>query len=143
MKAGILAMNFSLRDVRENGWFRHEATLSEEDFQEALAQTASLRGPITLELTLELSDGMVNLGGSLRGRWDLACSRCLTPRPSDFSAPLEGSFGPETDSVDAAEEIRQALLLAVPFQSLCASQCRGLCPRCGTNLNLGECPAHA
>lgn len=143
MKAGILTMNFPLRDVRENGRFRHEATLSQDDFQDALAQTAGLRGPIKLELTLELSDGMVKLGGSLRGSWDLACSRCLALRASDFCAPLEGSFGPETVSVDAAEEIRQALLLAVPFQSLCASECRGLCPRCGANLNLGVCPAHA
>ena len=134
---------FSLREVREKGRFRHDGSLPEEDFQEALAGMAELRGPISVELTLELIDGSVVFGGALRGRWDLPCKRCLTLRPDDFTTPLEGSFGREIEKLDAAEEIRQTLVLAVPLQSLCSPDCRGLCPRCGANLNLGECRAHA
>ena len=30
-------------------------------------------------------------------------------------------------------------MLALPTRPLCAEECRGLCPRCGANLNAGPC----
>ena len=35
--------------------------------------------------------------------------------------------------------IRQEVILAVPFSPQCKADCRGLCPQCGTDLNLGAC----
>jgi uncharacterized protein len=29
--------------------------------------------------------------------------------------------------------------LALPMRIVCAESCKGLCPRCGANLNRGEC----
>ena len=36
-------------------------------------------------------------------------------------------------------------MLALPTRPLCGEECRGLCPRCGANLNAGPCgcPASA
>ena len=33
----------------------------------------------------------------------------------------------------------QVLLLNLPEQVLCKEDCKGLCPECGTNLNLKDC----
>lgn len=41
--------------------------------------------------------------------------------------------------LDVNELVRQQLLLALPTRPLCRPQCRGLCPKCGTNLNQGDC----
>jgi uncharacterized protein len=30
----------------------------------------------------------------------------------------------------------------MPFAPLCRPDCQGLCPVCGGNRNLGECPGH-
>ena len=30
-------------------------------------------------------------------------------------------------------------MLALPTRPLCGEECRGLCPRCGANLNAGPC----
>ena len=46
---------------------------------------------------------------------------------------------PEGEVVDLRPMIREELLLVVPEFPVCREDCRGLCPRCGTNLNESEC----
>ena len=45
----------------------------------------------------------------------------------------------EGDEVDLTPLIREQVLLALAERPLCAEDCRGLCPRCGANLNEGDC----
>jgi uncharacterized protein len=35
--------------------------------------------------------------------------------------------------------LREQVLLALPMKALCRLDCKGLCPQCGTNLNLKSC----
>jgi len=41
--------------------------------------------------------------------------------------------------LDLSGELRDALVLAIPFNPLCDEGCRGLCPLCGNNRNLVPC----
>jgi uncharacterized protein len=41
--------------------------------------------------------------------------------------------------VDLSGLVREAVVLAVPAQLVCSSDCRGLCPHCGHDLNTGPC----
>ncbi len=43
------------------------------------------------------------------------------------------------DSVDLTEDIREAIILAFPGYPVCRPDCKGLCSRCGKNLNRGAC----
>jgi uncharacterized protein len=38
--------------------------------------------------------------------------------------------------------VRDAVVLEMPFAPLCRTDCLGLCPACGGDRNLGECPGH-
>jgi uncharacterized protein len=38
-----------------------------------------------------------------------------------------------------ADVLKEQLLLALPLKVICQSDCRGLCPNCGANLNHEEC----
>lgn len=40
---------------------------------------------------------------------------------------------------DMIPRIREALILNLPMRFLCSSDCKGLCPHCGTDLNLRAC----
>lgn len=51
---------------------------------------------------------------------------------------LEFGFYDE-DEVDLGRIVGEQLVLALPVRFLCREDCRGLCPRCGTNLNVGTC----
>jgi uncharacterized protein len=41
--------------------------------------------------------------------------------------------------IDIRQDVRDALILAVPTKILCRKECLGLCPQCGVNLNEKKC----
>jgi uncharacterized protein len=91
------------------------------------------------------------------------CRRCLEPCTVDAEFDLEEEFYPvvligevpvddvpkeerdealsidENHILDLSEVMRQALWLATPRETLCRSDCSGLCPDCGENRNLRSC----
>jgi len=44
--------------------------------------------------------------------------------------------------LDLSTQVRDELVLAIPFNPLCQEGCKGLCPLCGSNRNVVAC-AHA
>jgi uncharacterized protein len=46
------------------------------------------------------------------------------------------------DEVDLAPLLREAMILSLPTVPLCSDECRGLCPHCGANRNVGRCGCH-
>jgi len=82
------------------------------------------------------------------------CRRCLAPVDVPISESLglvfvsEEEAGDEDDCylvprrasvLDLSEAVREELLLAVPQYAVCRDDCRGLCRRCGADLNAGPC----
>lgn len=45
----------------------------------------------------------------------------------------------EADVIDISNDVRDFSILAVPMKKLCREDCKGLCSKCGKNLNEGEC----
>ncbi len=43
------------------------------------------------------------------------------------------------DEIDIRGLVREQMLLAVPMKPLCKLDCRGICPKCGNNLNEVSC----
>jgi uncharacterized protein len=48
-------------------------------------------------------------------------------------------FEPVGRSLDLSSAVREEVILAMNSYVVCAPECRGLCPRCGKNLNEGPC----
>ncbi len=48
-------------------------------------------------------------------------------------------LSPTSHEIDITQDVRDALLLAVPTKHLCHEDCLGLCPHCGANLNFESC----
>ncbi|MBK9097830.1 MAG: DUF177 domain-containing protein [bacterium] len=46
---------------------------------------------------------------------------------------------PDTDKIELDKDVRDYALLAVPMKKLCSEDCKGLCSKCGKNLNDGPC----
>ncbi|HEY8552464.1 MAG TPA: DUF177 domain-containing protein [Thermaerobacter sp.] len=120
------------------------------------------QGPVRLQYRLtHTGEGRIWLEADLAARARLTCDRCLEPFETDLRTRYEEEYRPrpagadpdaEPDDagetrvayyddhhVDLREGIRQSLLLAMPWKQLCRRGCRGLCPRCGKNLNEGPC----
>ena len=82
------------------------------------------------------------------------CTRCLTPVSTPLSLQIGALFSqdpealddpdaypvaPDATEVDVTPAIREELVLAAPRYALCREDCKGLCPHCGKDLNLGPC----
>lgn len=60
---------------------------------------------------------------------------------------MEASFDPGTadeevyegKELDLSPAVREQILLSAPESPVCSEDCRGLCPKCGKDLNEGEC----
>jgi uncharacterized protein len=109
--------------------------------------------PVVGDLTLESVVEGVFVHGSIGGRFAMRCARCLKEFERDFDLSLDEMYvrepGPEDDYVldpdltlDPEPMVRDAVVLEMPFSPLCTLDCLGLCPVCGGDRNLGECPGH-
>jgi uncharacterized protein len=96
----------------------------------------------------------VHVRGQVRGRAQSTCHRCLGrfERPLDASFDLvlqKGGAADESEDLVAIPEaaaeydlvphVREAVILEEPMRLLCRPDCRGLCLRCGADLNQGPC----
>ena len=48
-------------------------------------------------------------------------------------------FLPESGYMDLQDLVREYLVMEIPYAPICKEDCKGLCPICGKNLNLGPC----
>jgi uncharacterized protein len=88
-------------------------------------------------------------------RLRLVCSRCLEPVEHQLSFHISENFVEEEKGVSAADDgedilfrdktidifpaVQRNLFLNIPMKPLCGEDCAGLCPKCGKNLNEGDC----
>jgi uncharacterized protein len=91
--------------------------------------------------------------GRIRTRVAGQCRRCLEPAEVQLDQPVRLLFTedqgaddpgavvipPRTGELDLGQAIREELILAAPEFPLCREDCRGLCSRCGADLNQGPC----
>lgn len=104
--------------------------------------------PLRIELLLESIVEGVFATGSISGRVELSCARCLQPVERELRVevaelfshqPDEDAYAIRDDTLDLEPMVRDAIVLALPFSPLCRPDCAGLCERCGGDRNRGEC----
>jgi len=84
------------------------------------------------------------------------CSRCLKKYSQTLKADVRFLLKEEKDQIILESEerenqvlsgnffklddlVRESLILSIPLKSLCKENCKGLCPTCGTDLNVTTC----
>ena len=45
----------------------------------------------------------------------------------------------DADQIEISKDVRDYIILSVPMKRLCKEDCKGLCYKCGKNLNEGKC----
>ena len=110
--------------------------------------------------TVTRSTGSYRIEACVKGQVRSECHRCL----GSFELPVDTTFtfilsrGEQAPSPGEVEEedivtipvtgettfdicprVREAIILEIPIKLLCREDCRGVCRKCGANLNEGEC----
>lgn len=152
-------MEVVLLDIPPEGLtvsFQEEATALE-----LIVAGARFIEPVTAELFLEKTGDAVRVTGQLSLSVMLECAGCLREFPAAFAIPVDAHYLPGrpsvvtgvhpmpaeeaenyyyTDNVVLLDElVREEALLVIPYRPECRPVCRGLCPQCGQDLNMGTC----
>ena len=111
-----------------------------------------VEGTVKFTGTITNTGDVLLLQGKVQALVNRICGRCLQEFSRTSTAEVLERYYPvgkeeETadgfaysgDLVDIGPAIRECLVLAEPLKVLCKEDCKGLCPKCGTNLNLHSC----
>ena len=103
----------------------------------------------------------IRLRAKYSGDFEVLCARCVDPVPQHIEGEFDLLFRPtgidgeqgersiseaeteigyyEESGLVLEDVVREQVLLSLPGRTLCREDCKGLCPRCGQNLNQGSC----
>jgi uncharacterized protein len=122
----------------------------------------ALERPVEVDLEIHKRPDHIRVTGKIQAALQIACHRCL----EIYSLPLEqqvDAFLVKTERKEASEEdleleaeeleyeffdgevididflVAEQIFLVLPLKALCAEECKGICPRCGANLNVEVC----
>lgn len=152
-------MKILIADIPEEG-------LSIDLEEHIQADLFTILSPVVSRLELHKTGGEVIVSGNLETVIELQCSRCLRDFRLRMDLPMSVVYHPfeeieegaeghsarhalsndEMDmgfyrdgELDLHELLREQIILNTQMKPLCDSDCKGLCPECGTDLNTGSC----
>lgn len=95
--------------------------------------------------------GVILLEGEISTTLHCVCDRCQIPFEKEFKVIPKAVLSEEPDEeddmaypiingeIDVDEIITSAFVLDMDSLFLCRPDCKGLCPKCGADLNSGSC----
>ena len=123
---------------------------------DAIADTYSFEGDIVVRGVYVHTGRCYRFTGQISCTKSFVCDRCLEPSSlqqvhefnEEFQRGSEPVSGGEKakivnyfdgDVIDLSPVVRDVLLSDQPLNNICNADCRGLCLKCGANLNHGDC----
>ena len=131
------------------------------DLEEKLTpEEVSISCTARSRLSLNKVGTEIVITGRLKADMDLQCSRCLKDFRQTLDIPVNVVYHPIEDAgderhilkddemdmgfykgeeLDVRELLKEQVLLNEQMKPLCSERCKGICPKCGTDLNTGQC----
>ena len=113
--------------------------------------------PLKVKGDITNTAGYMRMSLTMSLQYSAECARCLSPVFGEFALDLEKTVAPrnllgdlpedklddyaiiEDGFLDIDAQLLEELEMEFPARFLCSDDCRGLCSRCGKNLNEGDC----
>jgi len=144
----LLELKKVFLNENENLNAEYEIDLRDLDFNGCLP----FKTPVRVWADAVNRAGVVGLAITAKFAYTAPCDRCgeetITDYVYSFNHTLVQSLEGENEgdyietpdfTLDLDETVITDILLELPSKYLCSEECRGLCPKCGRNLNLGDC----
>lgn len=125
------------------------------------SESVTVVSPVRAFLKIDKSGADVLVRGTVSGDVELQCGRCLKNFIMPVRSRMDVVYHPEDvnkkeesrgltadeldsefyrdDTLDTDELLLEQLILNIPMKPLCSGDCRGICPKCGTDLNIEQC----
>ena len=128
--------------------FQFELDLSDVEF----SGRYPISRPVAVRGEVRNTAGILELTLNARTTLDAVCDRCGKEFKKEKDVPFACMLAEELQNedndeielledgmVDVGDLARTAFILNMDIKTLCSEDCKGLCPRCGADLNLGPC----
>ena len=128
--------------------FQFELDLSDMEF----SGRYPINRPVAVSGEVRNTAGILELTLNARSTLDAVCDRCGKAFAQEKDVPFACMLAEELQNeendeivlledgmVDVGDLARTAFILDMDTKTLCSEDCKGLCPRCGADLNLGPC----
>lgn len=115
-------------------------------------KTLNISGDITVDGTISYTGRLFQVSGSIAFQAERVCDRCLENFTKRMAVPFEEVYQEDTAEkkeedaivfegtvIDLSMVVREMIVLADFSKALCREDCKGLCLKCGTNLNEQDC----
>lgn len=117
----------------------------------------SLTSPVRVTGKVTDKNNCMFLNAKISADYTAPCDRCLKEISETLTFDFERMISSDINSVSNDNDIdsdiiyisesgididiavTEELVLELPIYRLCKEDCKGLCPKCGKNLNQGEC----
>jgi uncharacterized protein len=122
----------------EGSTFEEEVNPSKLDLD---TEIVKFREPLKLTARVLRITNVVTADLTLNFSLYMDCSRCLNEFKVEFKKKLQLNY-PVSNSepiIDLNPDIRDEIILDYPIRPICSPVCKGLCVKCGQNLNEGKC----
>ena len=113
-------------------------------------------GNILVEVELNKIHNQIVLNAQLNMNMNFDCDRCnknvnstlntnykmvylIGTEPEDSESINLTYLPADADKIVLDNDVRDFSLLTIPMKKLCKEDCKGLCPKCGKDLNNGDC----
>ena len=145
-------MKINIKDLNEGIHEFHEEVPANEL---GLTDSDLYTHPLSLDLYIDRLENIYRIKVGIATHVRFSCDRCLEKFDQKFTESAEQIFQVGSGKLDDDDEveilpidtreieidrwIQDVFLMSRPIKLLCKPSCRGLCTRCGENLNIKQC----
>ena len=111
-----------------------------------------LKKPVEINGAVSNKASLVELDARINYVFEAPCDRCGVDCAEKHTLHIQKSLAPsiegeESDSIllvpdmklDLDELVYSEVIVSLPMKHLCKDDCKGICAKCGKNLNEGKC----
>lgn len=117
----------------------------------ALGEDVCFTEPVKITGKVRRDNDSLIFEGEAICKLRLKCSKCLTNFSYELNLDVEEEFqknvdeknldvfGIKDNNIDLDQVLNYNIISSLPIRFVCSEECKGLCPMCGTNLNISTC----
>lgn len=111
-----------------------------------------LKKPVELNGSIENKASLIRFCAEISYEFDAPCDRCGVDTVKKHTVAVEKSLassieGEDSDTIllvpdmklDLDEFLYSEVIMSLPMKHVCSEMCKGICQKCGKNLNEGDC----
>ncbi len=136
--------------VNENSSYPLEYSLDLSDVSHSGA--FPLKKPVMLKGAVSNTSSLIRFEAEITFEFDALCDRCGKPTVKTYKVPVSKSLATSIEAedsdtillvpdmkLDVDDFLYTEVVVNLPLKHLCSENCKGICYKCGKNLNEGKC----